>query len=407
VSFWASPITVGTVGFLVLVLALVVAAWTPMRRHFLTVLIAVNLAMLFSWLRWIDAACLLLFLVPPFLMARHHWGSGKPAPTRAVLGTVLLQIALFLVLRRYPGFDVTGLLGHPVAVIGVSYIMFRQIHLIVDAPYSTEPFSLARYFAYTTAVWSLLAGPIQRYPDFVAGLGKIGRPGEDALLASAHRITTGILKAFVLAPMLLETSKLGSAAGGEFNAFAWLVTFYSYFIFLYLDFSGYTDIVIGCAGLCGFSTLPENFNRPYLSRNVQEFWARWHISLGTWFRDYVFTPLFRLLGDWSGWRSLFLTNIAALAVTFLLVGAWHGPGLNFVAFGIAQAAGVVAAVSARALRERFLTPETQARVESNPILIGLSWLLCFHFICASFLLLENSPGDVARFLGAMLAHLAT
>ena len=114
-----------------------------MRRHFLTVLIAVNLAMLFSWLRWIDAACLLLFFLPPFLMARHHWGSGELASTRAVLGTVLLQITLFLVLRRYPGFDVTGLLGHPVAVIGVSYIMSRQIHLIVDAPYSTEP-SLAR-----------------------------------------------------------------------------------------------------------------------------------------------------------------------------------------------------------------------------------------------------------------------
>ena len=199
--------------------------------------------------------------------------------------------------------------------------------------------------------------------------------------------------------MLLETSKLGSAAGGEFNAFAWLVTFYSYFIFLYLDFSGYTDIVIGCAGLCGFSTLPENFNRPYLSRNVQEvLGALAHLPRHLVPRDYVFyaaVPPARRLG--ASWRSLFLTNIAALAVTFLLVGAWHGPGLNFVAFrhrsGCGRRRGGQRTCAAGAVPDARNPGE--GREQPDPDRPVLAALLSTS-ICASFLLLENFSGRCRR-----------
>jgi D-alanyl-lipoteichoic acid acyltransferase DltB (MBOAT superfamily) len=401
VPLWSAPVTVGSGAFFILILVLVVAAWGLPRTWFLPVLIAINLAMLASWLGIAEAGALLIFLVPGYVVAKLQWGRGASRWKILIPLAIAATVAMFLVLRRYPGFDLFASSGQPLSVIGISYIMFRQIHVLVDAPYSAEPFTAARYFGYTTAIWTLVAGPIQRYPDFVAGLGLLGRPDERVCLASAHRITWGILKAFLLAPIFLEGSKLPALGDGDFNWLRWLLAFYGYFIFLYLDFSGYTDIVIGSARLCGFDTIPENFDRPYLSRNVQEFWTRWHMSLGSWFRDYFFTPLFRALGEITRWHSLLLVNVIALFLTFLTVGAWHGPGLNFVVFGLTQALGVTAAVVLRTARETFLGALLAERYEANPIISRIATLLCFHYVCASFLFLENSVGDVGRYFGSM------
>lgn len=395
-----APITIGSFGFVTLLLLLVLCAWlTPLRRYFLAAMVAANVAMLASWLRdAMDLFALLAFLLPPYLAAKAVWGRGKGVAKAAVFGTILMQLFMFLVFRHYPGFDLFTMLGHPVRVIGISYVMFRQIHLLVDAPYSTEPFSAARYFAYLTAVWTLLAGPIQRYPDFVEGLQSVGRPDEADLMAACHRITTGILKSFAFAPIFFETANIQGFGGPEeFNILRWLTAFYSYFIFLFLDFSGYTDIVIGAAALCRFKTIPENFDQPYLSTNVQEFWSRWHISLGTWFRDYFYIPVFRWLGEKTGWRGYTLLNIAALFLTFLTVGVWHGPGSNFLAFGILQAVGVGSAVAWRELRDGLLPAMPGGRGTWR---LG-SRLLCFHYICGSFLLLDNSIRDVVAYFQSL------
>ncbi len=400
------PISVGSTAFSLLALVLVLAAWWHwLRPWFVPLLVLFNAAMLVSWMRgpW-DLVALALFLAPPYLVARALWNTGTVAPAWLTGGTIASQIACFLVLRHYPGWDVTTSIGHPVSLIGVSYIMFRQIHVVMDAPYSAEEFSPAIYFAYLTSIWTLTAGPIQRYPDFVAGLQHVGRPNGGEVLSAAHRIATGILKAFLFAPVFLASSKLTVPEPGEYiNPLRWIASFYSYFIFLYLDFSGYTDIVIGAARLCLLDTLPENFDRPYLSRNVQEFWARWHMSLGTWFRDYFYTPLFRFVGESTGWRSYFGVNVLVLTLTFLAVGAWHGPGLNFVVFGALQAGGVVAAVAWRKLQEenpRFALLRSRW---SAPI----ARVICFHYVCGSFLFLDNSVGGVWNFLsafGTWVAH---
>ena len=200
------------------------------------------------------------------------------------------------------------------------------------------------------------------------------RPASEAALASAHRIANGLLKAFVLAPLFSDLSGLqGAGSGANFDVLHWIVLFYGYFIFLFLDFSGYTDIVIGTACLCGFTTLPENFDRPYLARNVQEFWSRWHMSLGTWFRDYFYNPWLRLLGDLTGWRSFTSVNISALFVTFTAVGIWHGPTLNFFVFGLTQAVGVVAAQVSSQLRAAYLPDGF------NILALRPPWRGCFAF----------------------------
>ena len=209
-------------------------------------------------------------------------------------------------MKGYPGFEFLDIFDDPLNVIGISYIMFRQIHLLIDAPYiGGLPFSTVRYVSYLMAFWTLLAGPIQRYQDFCAGLDSIGQPRSDAAIKDLHRIVNGLLKAFVIAPLFLDASDISTLqnSGAQWTDVA--IVFYGYPIYLYLNFSGYVDIVIGVARLCGFTTIPENFNRPYLARNVQEFWSLWHISLGVWVRYYVFTPLSKFLLERAGggWKA--------------------------------------------------------------------------------------------------------
>jgi D-alanyl-lipoteichoic acid acyltransferase DltB (MBOAT superfamily) len=395
------PITIGTASFYALAVLLAVLVRTPARELFLVFLAGANVIVLASWLRPFDALALGVVLIPTYLAARANWGKNEAAHRWMLVALIAAVVILFLVLRRYPGFDLQGWTAHPVSIIGISYIMFRLIHLLVEAPAATVPLTPMRFFAFATAFWTLLAGPIQRYEDFCSGLARVTQAGPSEVLAPAHRITTGILKAFVLAPIFFEDTKIRPISMEEFNWISWIATFYSSFLFIYLDFSGYTDIVVGVARLCGFNTLPENFDRPYLARNVQEFWGRWHISLGTWFRDYFYTPLFKWLAGLTGFRAFALLNAAALFFTFTAVGLWHGPGLNFLAFGMAQAIGVLTAVLGRDVRRALLSRKCSEAWEQSALVSALSRLLCFHYICATFLLLDNSPATVGDFLVAL------
>lgn len=394
----------GSPGFFLLAAIVAATFWTPaLGAHGLTILVAANLLMLATWLDHPSQyVALAVLLAPAYFATRLLWGREDKQPKFVVAAAVTFQVILFAIMRHYPPFDLSTVFGQPIAVIGVSYIMFRQVHLIIDAPYSSGPFNVRLFLGYVTSFWTIIAGPIQRYPDFVAGIEQIKRPTGEAALAAAHRIANGLLKALILAPMFSDLSGLrGAGSGASFDIMSWIVLFYGYFIFLFLDFSGYTDIVIGTASLCGFTTLPENFDKPYLSRNVQEFWTRWHMSLGTWFRDYFYNPLLRMLGDMTGWRNFTLVNIAALFVTFTAVGIWHGPSLNFFVFGLSQAVGVVAAQISRQLRASYFPGRSRFPRATAVV----AWFFCFHYICGSFLLLNNSVGSVGGFFSELLRWL--
>ena len=124
-----------------------------------------------------------------------------------------------------------------------------------------------RYMGFILSPWTLIAGPIQRYDSFCTGLETIGRP-ETKILKGAHRIINGLLLAFVAAPLFLEPSRISNLLHPEAQWIDFLVVFYGFPFYLYLNFAGYTSIMVGCARICGFSNLPENFNHPYLASNT-------------------------------------------------------------------------------------------------------------------------------------------
>lgn len=212
--------------------------------------------------------------------------------------------------------------------IGISFYTFQALSYVIDVyrrevPPQHDPFSLALYVSMFP---QLIAGPIVRYHDV-----------NEQLAVRSHSVaqfSDGISRfVFGLSKKVLLSNVFAQIADGIFayqpaelsTAAAWLGAI-GYTLQIYFDFSGYSDMAIGLGKMFGFTFL-ENFNYPYISRSVTEFWRRWHISLSTWFRDYVYIPL-------GGNRCSPARHICNLLVVWTLTGFWHGANWTFMAWGL-------------------------------------------------------------------------
>ena len=398
------PISVYSAPFAAIALAIVLLAWSPWRSWFLYGLTLGSAIVLFSWLTPASLLLFALFLMPPYVLVRLIQGSGRLIFSRISRVVIVWQIILFVYLRKYEWAGELEWLDHPIAIIGLSYMLFRVIHLIIEAPsLGRRPVGPVHYVTYVIAFWTLLSGPIQRYEAFCSGLNNIGYPGNDVALQAGHRAVNGLIKAFLLAPVFLKAADFQTLSSANAGWLDLAIVFYGYPIYLYLNFSGYTDFMIGIAKLCGVSTLPENFNRPYLARNVTDFWARWHMSFGTWIRDYVFTPMSKyLLAHTSPCAHNAMLAISVV-VTFLVVGAWHGTTLNFLIFGLCHGAAIIVATVYGHILKSILGRKGRNAFEQHPIVHVLSVVLCFHFVAGTILLFPNSAGDVWQVLSQFFA----
>lgn len=387
-----APISVDSVSFVVLAGGLAVLAWSRWRGIFLHVLAVFGGIFALSWLGWKDLLALTLFLTVPYMATRFLWGQEDREAGPLIAGVVIWQVALFLIIKQYPFADVLTWLGHPVTVIGVSYILFRQLHLVVDARFLGHlRFDPVRYAGFILSPWTLVAGPIQRYDVFCSGLESVGRPATGVLLNGAHRIANGLLLAVVAAPVFLEPSRISNLMHVDAGWEDFLVVYYGFPMYLFLNFAGYTSIMIGCARICGFTTLPENFNHPYLASNARDFWARWHMSFGAWIRTYVFTPTCtRLMKATAPKYHWFMMLIAAL-LAFYVVGVWHGTTVNYVIFGIMQGLGVIVSALFEHWRKKRLGAKRSREFNQVLWFKALSILVTLHFTCLSFLLLNDHP----------------
>jgi alginate O-acetyltransferase complex protein AlgI len=214
--------------------------------------------------------------------------------------------------------------------LGFSYLSFELLHVVIDRrrgrlPALTFPDLLAFVFFAPARV----AGPIKRYPDFTAAVRDATISTEN-LYAGTVRVLVGLAKKLFIADVLALT--VAERPDVRSAGHAWIVVM-AFACQIYFDFSAYSDVAIGFSRMLGIA-LPENFNRPYLAPNIREFWNRWHMTLSTWVRDYIFLP--------AG-RGLFRTRLRAVptviaaisyAATFLVVGAWHGVTAAFLAWGL-------------------------------------------------------------------------
>jgi len=219
--------------------------------------------------------------------------------------------------------------------LGFSYLAFRLIHTLQDAQKGRSvPVSLAEYVTFVFFFPALTAGPLDRLERFVKDLRAPLPPDWDFVIRLA---TLGLLKKFLLADSLaLMALNAQNAAQVTSSPWAW-VLLYGYALYIYFDFSGYTDLALAMARLAGIA-LPENFNNPYAKPNLTLFWNNWHMSLTQWFRAYTFNPLTRALRGTPlpAWGIILLTQLT----TMTLIGLWHGVTLNFVIWGLWHGLGL-------------------------------------------------------------------
>lgn len=313
-------------------------------------------------------------------------------PSKRGLGIYLLALVLaFIYLKDYDGVARLVGPGHsfPVELMGLSYMLFKQIHTVVDcAQGQVTRLSLPGYLLYQFNFLTLMAGPIQRYQDFMQQLDDPPPPAQGAeARAHWHRVLNGVLQillsSFILAFTEQRLAYIQDVSRPTLILKEFALIFYSYPLYVYLNFSGYCDAVIGAGRLLGF-TLPENFNRPFLARNMLDFWNRWHISLSHWIRDYIFTPAYRLLVS-IGPRHAKEAGYACLFLALLAAGVWHGASVTFLIFGLIHGLGVsVNRMTEDAIVARYKRAGLRAY-------LGLRWVrvlagvITMHYVGLSFL----------------------
>jgi len=266
---------------------------------------------------------------------------------RLFVALVVILITGFVWLKRYTFVPRETFLTFPYLLIGFSYVFFRVLHLLIDSHQGsiTRKVGVVSYLNYTLNFTTLVSGPIQRYQDFHAM--EVDRLPLDLVIAgkSLERIVIGYFKVAIVS-MLLSNLQHGAlqhlAAGGTLSdrvlEGALLSAIYP--VYLYFNFSGYTDVVIGVARFLRIQ-LPEIFNSPFSSENAMIFWGRWHMTLSGWLRTYVYNPLMVQGMTRITQPSLArYISVAGLFVTFFLVGVWHGQTAEFLFFGALTGGGV-------------------------------------------------------------------
>ncbi len=242
---------------------------------------------------------------------------------------------LFLGFFKYADFflsNINAVLGVEIPLlklalpIGISFYTFQSVSYVIDVyrgdvPAQKNYINLATYVALFP---QLIAGPIVRYTDVDRDLTTRTHSMEK-IAAGAFRFTVGLAKKILIANQLGELCDVFRASDEKSVLFYWLYAI-AFSLHIYFDFSGYSDMAIGLGRIFGFHFM-ENFNYPYISKSITEFWRRWHMSLGSWFRDYVYIPM-------GGNRCSTPRWLFNIFVVWMLTGFWHGADWNFIIWGL-------------------------------------------------------------------------
>lgn len=311
----------------------------------------------------------------------------------------------------FPRYDAT------VAPLAISFFVFEFVHYLYDVKSGNEPIrNLLDFLNFAMFFPTLVAGPIKRYEQFLPSLkkGLYARwAAPDNLQIGLIRIASGFAKKLLADNFSFYLTAVVPSFAAQPLSMRWVI-FAEIAMRIYLDFSGYSDIAIGVARLLGIE-IPENFRWPYLATNIAEFWRRWHISLTTWLRDYLFFPLG---GNWAGGVARHALN---LLLVFMICGLWHGAAWGFVLWGLYHGIGMlVHSIATGHVRQRIHPTSTGTKASgrpraaspslfdrrnlASPLRFGFlvcSWALTTLFVWSGWLLFFYPPRQALTMFTAM------
>ncbi len=382
-----------SLSFLTLFLPLTILLYFAVPRRFRNLLLFLASLIFYAWGEPVYIVLMLFSSVVDYshglLMEKFD---GRPGVRRALLiSSVAINLSL-LGFFKYAGLVVSTLnaalsLSIPVPSValpvGISFYTFQTMSYSIDVyrrncPAQRDPIAFG---CYVTMFPQLIAGPIVRYVDVMREING-RRETFEGFYLGIRRFLVGLAKKLILANgvgMLWDSVSAQPAASLSALS-AWLGVL-AYAFQIYFDFSGYSDMAIGMGRMFGFQ-FPENFRYPYVSRSVSDFWRRWHITLSTWFREYLYIPL-------GGNRVRVPRNIFNLAVVWMATGLWHGASWNFLLWGAYFGAVLIA--------EKFLYGKALSRA---PGFVGWAYTALVVLVGWVFFALDDL-GRGAAYLGAM------
>jgi alginate O-acetyltransferase complex protein AlgI len=369
--------------FLFLPVVLLIYFRLRTRAHKYRFLLAASWFFYMSWNPWfiwvilftsvVDYAAGLLIEAAPTAGRRRAWlllSLVTNLGFLAVFKYTNFLLANGLALARVMGWPVPDWTVNIVLPLGISFHTFQGISYTLDVYRGKIPAvrGFVDFALFVAFFPQLVAGPIVRAVDFLPQMETPPRPTSKQVLEGLHWCLIGLFKKVVLADRLAEFVDPLFAQPGLYDAVSQRWAVIAYAAQIYCDFSGYSDLAIGCAKWFGFE-FPRNFDFPYLAGSIADFWRRWHMSLSTWLRDYVYIPL-------GGSRRGPVRTYVNLILTMTLCGLWHGASWNYVLWGTYN--GVL--LSLHRLYDRVLTGRSWAdRLRGHPAFrlgaVACTWLL--------------------------------
>jgi D-alanyl-lipoteichoic acid acyltransferase DltB (MBOAT superfamily) len=273
-------------------------------------------------------------------------------------------------------------------MVGISYLAFRCGRLVLEVRNGVVKMpGFLEYVNFAFFLPTMPVGPINSYQNYRRGFAeKYDVPAGRAVL----RILVGAVKYRFLGGLCNQLSYTGLLL--DHHPHHWIdlpVAMVFYYLFLYLNFSGFCDMAVGAAALIGIP-VPENFDNPFAARNVKDFWNRWHITLSVWMRDVVFSPLSKYLVGRFGIALADHAIALTITIVFLLVGIWHGAGWNFAAYGAVHALGVVANHYYTIFLKKKLGRDKFKAYNENRWIHAAAVALTFGYCAASLFLFANT-----------------
>ena len=304
--------------------------------------------------------------------------AGADRAARVWLAAVIVILLLTLGVFKYAQFAIDnflsllGLVGvavksdvtvNVILPVGLSFYLFQSIGYCIDVYREEVPAerNLLKHALFVSFFPQLLQGPIGNYGRLAPQLMSGHAFSYEQAKFGLQRVVWGFFKKLMIANVIADRiNPCWNAIGDYPGAFCWLAILFLYAIQLYADFSGYMDIACGCSQMLGIK-LDENFETPYFAKGIAEFWRRWHITLGVWFKEYVFYPILR--SDWNGRlrkrfvESKYLANtvptLAALLIVWSLIGLWHGADWSYLVYGLYHGGFIMASMSLAPVYERI------------------------------------------------------
>lgn len=272
--------------------------------------------------------------------------------------------------------------------LGISYLTFRAVQIIIETRDGLikEQLSIFQLVNFMLFYPTISSGPIDRFRRFQKDEDKCWTPEEykELLYKGINKIFIGFLYKFIIGYSINTyfIMNLDYIADGKFSYH--LLYMYSYSLYLFFDFAGYTAFAVGVSYIMGIQS-PENFNKPFISRNIKDFWNRWHMSLSFWFRDYVFMRFVFLMKKKKWIQNKMLVSNLGYILLFLLMGIWHGVAIQYIIYGAYHALMMVGFNFFETWNKKY------KRWPTGRVMTFLSIVITFHVVCFGFYLFSGKP----------------